>query len=151
MPQSLVQIPIQLVFSTHHRQPLLTDLDQRHELHRYMSGICRNLGSPAICINGPDDHVHVLCYLGKEQRICDLVRDLKSNSCKWYHRRFPHPPDFHWQKGYGAFGANPNDLTTLVKYILNQEEHHRQISFKEEIRRLCREADVVIDERYVWE
>lgn len=151
MPQSHVRMPVHLVFSTLHRQSLLVDTERRLELHRYVHGICRNLGAPAIRTNGTEDHIHILCLLGKELRICDLIRDIKSNSSKWYSRRFPQAMPFHWQKGYGAFGANPNDLTSLVVYIETQEKHHRRVSFKEEFRNMCKEMGVVIDERYVWD
>ncbi|HSH10020.1 MAG TPA: transposase [Oceanipulchritudo sp.] len=151
MSQSLVQIPIQLVFSTHHRLPLLADVSQRNELHRYMHGICRSLGSPATRINGPADHVHVLCALGKQRCVSDLVRDLKSCSSRWFSDRFPQAADFHWQKGYGAFAVSPSAVSEVVRYIEKQEEHHRVFSYKDEFRKLCVDAGVVIDERYVWE
>ncbi|MGC9450211.1 MAG: transposase [Oceanipulchritudo sp.] len=151
MPQSLVHIPIQIVFSTRHRQPWLADREQRVELYRYMHGICRNLGCPAIKINGPSDHVHVLCSLRRQTAIADLVRDLKSCSSKWSHERFDDLRDFHWQKGYGAFASSPSAVPEVIRYIENQEAHHRKISFKEEFRSMCNEAGLVIDERYVWE
>ena len=59
--------------------------------------------------------------------------------------------EFHWQLGYGAFSVSPSDVETLQRYIANQEEHHRQETFQDEFRRLCRKYGLEIDERYVWD
>jgi REP element-mobilizing transposase RayT len=151
MAQSLVQIPVHLVFSTRNRAELLLEVAKRVHMHRYLHGICKNMGSPALRINGPSDHVHLLCFLGKQQCPCDLVRDLKSCSSKWFRETYPDVGDFHWQKGYGAFGIGMSAVPDVVRYIENQEAHHRSFSFQDEFRKLCADAGVVIDERYVWE
>ena len=59
--------------------------------------------------------------------------------------------EFQWQKGYGAFAVSESDITRVKNYIADQENHHRKILFKDEFRKLCHEANMVIDERYVWE
>ena len=105
----------------------------------------------AIRINGPADHVHVLCKLGKQSCVSDLVRELKSCSSKWFNCRFSDVFDFHWQKGYGAFAVSPSAVPEVIRYIENQEAHHRIFSFKDEFLKMCEEEGLVIDERYIWE
>ncbi|NOY40862.1 MAG: IS200/IS605 family transposase [Planctomycetes bacterium] len=151
MPQSLVQIYVHIVFSTKHRTPFLKDEAFRGRTHRYLAGICRNLKTPALIVGGVEDHVHILCRLGKTIDIADLIRDLKRDSSKWVKAEQPRLAEFHWQQGYGAFSISPSHVEDLKLYIANQEEHHRQETFQEEFRRLCKKYGMEIDERYVWD
>jgi REP element-mobilizing transposase RayT len=89
--------------------------------------------------------------LGKTTDISDLIRDLKRDSSKWVKGERSDLEDFHWQQGYGAFSIRPSHIGSLTSYISNQEEHHRQESFQDEFRRLCKKFDLEIDERYVWD
>jgi len=120
-------------------------------MHEYLGGICRELDCPAIRIGGVEDHVHVLCRLGRSIRIADLLRNLKRDSSKWAKAEFSGLRDFSWQAGYGAFSISPSHVDRLVSYISNQHEHHRKESFQDEFRRLLRKYDVEWDERYVWD
>ena len=151
MPQSLVQIYVHLVFSTKDRKPFLKDRGLRDQMQAYLAGTCKNLKSPAVIIGGVEDHVHVLCRLGKTIDISDLVRDLKRESSKWIKTQQPSLDKFHWQKGYGAFSLSSSHVEALTKYIANQEEHHKTESFQDEFRRLCTKYGLPIDERYVWD
>ena len=151
MPQSLVEIYVHIVFSTKTRQPFLTDCAFRDRTHGYLKGICDNQGSPSLRIGGVEDHVHILCRLGKTLDVSTLIRELKRESSKWIKAENPGLGDFYWQQGYGAFSVSPSHVAALKQYIANQEEHHRQESFQDEFRRLCVKYGVAIDERYVWD
>lgn len=149
MGQSLVQIYIHIVYSTKNRQPLLKDPTHRERLHAYLAGVCKNQSSPAIIVGGAEDHVHLLCRLGKTVDIAKLIRELKKESSEWAKSELS-IPNFYWQTGYGAFSISPSHVEALKEYIANQEEHHRKESFQDEFRRLCKKYGVEIDERYVW-
>lgn len=151
MGQSLVQIYVHVVFSTKERRPFLTDRAFRDEAHKYLAGTVHNLNCPPQKVGGVEDHVHLLCRLGKQIDISKLVAELKRESSKWVKERMPNLADFYWQKGYGAFSVSPNHVDALTEYIVNQEEHHRHESFQDEFRRICERNDVEIDERYVWD
>ena len=151
MPQSLVEIYVHIVFSTKNRQPFLTDPVFRNRLHGYLKGICDNQGSSSLRIGGVEDHVHILCRLGKTLDVSTLIRELKRESSKWIKAENPGLGDYYWQQGYGAFSVSPSHVAALKQYIANQEEHHRQESFQDEFRRLCEKYGVAIDERYVWD
>lgn len=88
MPQSLVQIYLHLVFSTKGRATFLKDEELRDRTHRYLAGSCKNLNSPALAIGGVEDHVHILCRLGKSIQVADLVRELKRESSRWIRAEF---------------------------------------------------------------
>ncbi|MFQ5733688.1 MAG: IS200/IS605 family transposase [Planctomycetaceae bacterium] len=151
MPQSLVQIYLHVVYSTKERQPFLFDKQLRGKTHAYLAGTCNNLTCPAVIVGGIGDHVHILCRFGKTIEVADLIRELKRDSSKWIKEQNQQLMDFHWQNGYGAFSVSPSHVEALKEYIANQESHHRQESFQDEFRRLCRKYGVDIDERYVWD
>jgi REP element-mobilizing transposase RayT len=151
MPQSLAQIYVHIVFSTKNRQPFLEDQTFRERTFGYLKGVCDNQGSPSLRIGGVEDHVHILCRLSKTLDVSTLVRELKRDSSKWVKEENRQLPDFYWQNGYGAFSISPSHIVALRRYIASQEEHHRQETYQEEFRRLCRKYGVEIDERYVWD
>ena len=83
MGQSLAQIYVHIIFSTKGREPFLVDADLRNRTHAYLAGICKNQDSPALIIGGPEDHIHILCRLGKQAAVSELVRELKRDSSSW--------------------------------------------------------------------
>jgi len=151
MPQSLAEAYFHIVFSTKDRVPFLKDRTLRKEMHAYLAGACRNLGSPSLITGGVEDHVHILCRFGKTVTIADLIKGLKTESSKWIKGKDRSLKDFYWQGGYGLFSTVPDRLPELQRYIATQEEHHRKESFKDEFRRLLKEHNVEYDERYVWD
>ncbi len=151
MPQSLTQIYLHVVFSTKHRTPFLLDRTLRAETHTYLGGTCRNLDSPSFIVGGVEDHVHVLCRLGKTWAVSDFVRELKRESSKWLKERSAALAAFYWQNGYGAFSVSPDHVEAVVAYIANQEEHHKTETFQQEFRGILSEYRVDYDERYVWD
>jgi REP element-mobilizing transposase RayT len=151
MPQSLVQIYVHIVFSTKGRAPFLRDTAFRDRVHAYLVGICENQESPSLRVGGVEDHVHLLCRLSKTLDVSTLIRELKRDSSKWIKQENLRLGDFHWQNGYGAFSVSPSHVEGLIEYILNQEAHHRQESFQDEFRRLCKKYGIEVDERYVWD
>jgi putative transposase len=151
VPQSLAQVYLHIVYSTRHRKPFLKDGAFRDRTHRYLAGICRNLSSPALLVGGVEDHVHLLCRLGKNVKIADLVRDMKRDSSKWIKAEEPRLAGFQWQQGYGAFSISPAHVDALKGYIMRQEDHHRRETFQDEFRRLCRKYGLELDERYAWD
>jgi REP element-mobilizing transposase RayT len=151
MSQSLVRIYAHLIFSTKNRQPFLRDKGIRGECHAYLAGACRNLGSPSLIVGGVDDHVHILCFLSKVQPISDVIRELKRESSQWLKTKGPELASFYWQSGYGGFSISPSHVEGLKEYIAKQEEHHRQETFQDELRRFLKKYGLEYDERYVWD
>jgi len=95
--------------------------------------------------------VHILNRLGRTIDLAALVREIKRESSKWIKENDPRLRGFQWQAGYGAFSISPSHVDALVRYIEDQEEHHRVVSFQDEFRRICKKYGVEIDERYVWD
>ncbi len=141
MPQSLAQIYVHIVFSTKHRKPFLRDDAFRERTHAYLIGICKGQECPSLQTGGTEDHIHLLCRLSKTLDIAALIRELKRDSTKWIKAENSHLSDFHWQSGYGAFSVSPSHVEGLKRYIANQMEHHKQETFQDEFRRLCRKTE----------
>ena len=150
MPQSLSSVLVHLIFSTKHRQPFISP-EIEPQLHPYMASIFKALKSPALCIDGTTDHVHILCSLARVISIADLVEEVKSDSSKWIKRKGSAFRAFQWQKGYGAFSIGQSQVATLKRYINNQKQHHRRVSFQDEYRKFLNRYRLEFDERYVWD
>jgi REP element-mobilizing transposase RayT len=150
MPQSLSSILVHLIFSTRKRQPLITKTIE-NELHKYLGGIFRNCQCPSLLIGGEKDHIHALISLSRVYSVAKLVEEVKSSSSKWIKGKGSEFQHFQWQTGYGAFSIGQSDIEAVKHYIANQKKHHRQYSFQDEFREICREFNVEIDERYVWD
>lgn len=99
MSQSLAKIYLHIVFSTKNRQPLLRDKAFRGRTHAYLAGICNNLDCPALIVGGVEDHVHILCRLGKTIEVATLLRELKRDSSKWIKENERRLSDFHLAGG----------------------------------------------------
>lgn len=150
MGQSLANIYVHLIFSTKHRQPLITE-SVEGKLHAYLGGICRGLECPPIKVGGWRDHVHILCRLSKKISLIKLLEDVKSDSSKWMKTNGDDYQKFYWQNGYGAFSVSPTEVSAVVEYIANQKKHHAQVSFQDEYRGFLKEYEIEYDERYVWD
>jgi REP element-mobilizing transposase RayT len=150
MAQSLVKNYIHIVFSTKHRQPLISSTFE-NEIHSYLAGICKRLECTPIIAGGSTDHVHILCLLSKKISLVELLTELKAHSSKWIKTKDESLKNFYWQDGYGAFSINPSEIDIVKSYIKNQHEHHRKTSFQEEYRIFLKKYHVDYDERYVWD
>ncbi len=148
MPQSLSKVLVHLIFSTKHRQPLISEVI-RPRLHAYMVGVLDNLKSPSIQTGGTSDHVHSLCILSRTISQADLIEELKKSSSKWM--KAEGVLAFSWQAGYGVFSIGESQTGALIRYIQNQEEHHRKVTFQEELRKFLDRYKVAYDERYLWD
>jgi putative transposase len=150
MPQSLSLILVHLVFSTKNREPLIRS-EIEGELQAFLGGIARDCGCPALAIGGTEDHRHLLCSLSRTRTVASLVEDLKTRSSKWIKTKGPAYAGFSWQAGYGAFSIGKSQIGVVLRYIMNQKQHHRKLSFQDEFRALLRKYDVAYDERYIWD
>jgi len=137
-----------IIFGTKDHYPFLTgDLNAR--MHQYILGIVKTDGGIPIAVGGPADHVHLLISLRPDRAVSDEVRVVKSNSSKWVHETFCELEKFAWQDGYGAFTVSESNVEAVTKYIEEQKEHHRKVSFREEYVAFLRKHGIPFDERYV--
>ena len=139
-----------LIFSTKERSPFL-DRELSPECYAYLGGIIERFGGRRIVVGGETDHVHLLFDLPATLSLSDCLRTLKSNSSKWIHGKGPGRSKFAWQQGYAAFSVSKSGVDGVVRYIEQQHEHHRRVTYQEEVRRFLAEHGMACDERYMWE
>jgi REP element-mobilizing transposase RayT len=148
MPSTHTSLHYHLVFSTKDREPWL-EADFRPKLFAYLGGIVKGMQGHPHAIGGIADHVHLLVGLKATCCLSDVMREVKSESSAWIKGELHHS-SFAWQEGYGAFTVSAPDLEKVKNYILNQEEHHRKVTFQDEYRVFLERALVEYDEGYLW-
>jgi REP element-mobilizing transposase RayT len=129
---SFVRVYIHLVFCTKNRYPFLRD-EFRLDIFQHMKSNAERKNIWLDSINGYMDHVHCLIALGKKQSLSEVSQLIKGESSYWINSKRFIDQKFSWQDDYWAMGVGEAGLTKLRKYIFNQEIHHKQISFEEEI------------------
>jgi REP element-mobilizing transposase RayT len=150
MAHTFTNLLTHVVFSTKRRIPQI-DQELKPQLLAYIGGIVRELHGVAHLINGTADHVHLLVRLPATVALAHALRTIKTNSSRWVHEKWPTRSDFAWQTGYGAFSVSQSNAETVLRYIANQEEHHRKVSFQQEMISYLRRNKIEYDERYIWE
>lgn len=123
----------------------------RNEVFKYIAGIIKAKGQKSIIVNGVADHIHVFVGLRPSICISDLVRDIKNNSSKFINEQGWLKGKFSWQEGYGAFSYAHSQIENVYQYILNQEEHHRRKTFREEYLDFLQKFEVEYDKKYLFE
>ena len=150
MANTYTQIYIQIVFAVKGRQNLIAK-ENREELHKFITGIVTNRGQKLFAVFAMPDHVHILVSIGPTILISDLVRDIKAGSSKFINDNNWINGKFNWQEGYGAFSYSKSSVDSVVKYILNQEEHHKNKKFKEEYLGLLEKFEIDYDQKYLFD
>lgn len=150
MSDTYTQLLVQLVFAVKGRENLVVE-KYREQIEKYITGIISNRGSKLLAIYCNPDHIHILIGLNPDGSISDLVRDIKSKSTKWINENKWFNSAFKWQQGFGAFSYSKSHLNNVVKYILNQPEHHKKKKFKEEYIEFLEKFEVDFNETYLFE
>ena len=151
MANTYSQIYIQFIFAVKGRESQILE-SHRERLQQYISGIVRSKEQKLLSIYVNPDHIHLLVGFNKlDIKISDFVRDIKSNSSKKINEENWFLGKFHWQEGYGAFSYSKSQIDSVVKYILNQKEHHKKKSFREEYLEFLEKFEVDYDEKYLFE
>ena len=63
----------------------------------------------------------------------EFIQKLKRESSLAINRDSILPKWDGWQEGYGAFTYSRNEADKIINYIKGQKEHHKRVSFIEEI------------------
>ena len=150
MASTFTCLTYHVVFSTKYRRRTI-NADWQDDLYRYISGIAHNHDGQLLEIGGVDDHVHLLLGIGAKIAVADMIRVIKANSSKWVNEEFPLQTPFQWQTGYSAFTVSYSQDNVVRNYIRNQAEHHRKLSFQDELLALLRRHEIPYDPRYVFE
>jgi putative transposase len=119
------------IFSTLHRLPVIAK-ENRERIEKYITGIINDTDSQLYAIYANPDHIHFLVSRSpklSEETLASLVAE---SSQKFINQNKLSIGIFEWQESASAFSVSKADVDKVCKYILNQEEHHRKVSFTEE-------------------
>ena len=150
MSNTYTQISIHTIFAVKGRQSIIAP-DWRDSLHSYIAGIITDEGAFSLAVGGWKDHVHAFFGLQPTLSISEIMKKIKAGSSGWVNREGLVDGKFQWQSGYGAFSYSKSQRDSVIKYIINQEEHHRKESFREEYLRMLNNFEVSYNEKYLFE
>ncbi len=146
MGSTYLSLHYHLVFGTKKREPVIAE-EWRSHLHEYLGGVIRRLEGLPQGIGGTADHVHILLGLKATHCLCDVIREMKKASTVWVHDTMK-APYFAWQEGYSAFTVSGTAREPVRNYVANQEKHHRQKSYQEELLEMLRKVGIEFDPKY---
>jgi REP element-mobilizing transposase RayT len=149
MANTYTQIYIHGVFCVQDRYCLISKI-WKDELFKYITGIIQNNGHKLIAINGMADHLHIFIGMKPTQSLSDLMQDIKGDSSKWINGKGFLSGRFSWQEGFGAFSYSSSQIDNVVKYINNQEVHHKSKAFIDEYKDILKKFNINFDDRYLF-
>ena len=149
MGHTYTQLLTHIIFSTKDRIPYLAP-SARQGIFAYMAGMPLKIGCSEVTIDGVANHTHIFLRIPPVLPVAHAVNKIKASSSKWIHEERLLPRAFAWQIGYSAFSVSPSNAATTIRYIQNQEVHHRKVTFQEEIVAFLKKHGIEYDDRYLW-
>ena len=146
---SYTSLNYHIVFSTKERRAYFSE-EQVQAVCQYIGGILRNQKGRLLTANGMADHLHLTASLHPQTCLSDCLREIKASSSRWIHENYADLKLFSWQDGYSAFSVSYSGLDKVLAYIRNQQEHHNEITFEEELISLLKKHKIDYDPKYVF-
>lgn len=148
MANTYTQLHIQFVFAVKYRKALIAK-EWKDKLHQYITGIIQSNNHKMLCVNSMPDHIHIFIGMRPTQSISALVQNVKTETSKWIKEQ-KLSPDFSWQEGYGAFSYSRSHVPNVIRYIQNQEQHHKKETFLEEYQKQLKAFEIEYDKKYIF-
>lgn len=149
MANTYTQLYMQIVFSVQGRESIIKKA-WKDELYAYIGGIILNKKSKPLAINGMPDHIHIFIGYNPVTSLPDLVEEIKTSLNKFLKDKFKISV-FNWQRGYAAFSYSRSQIDDVIKYIGNQEIHHKSRTFKEEYIKMLNNFEIDYQEKYLFD
>ncbi len=150
MANTYTQLYIQFVFAVKYRENLIKE-KFRDELEKVICGIVTEHKCKTYAIYCNPDHTHLFVSMHPTISPSKLMEQVKSGSSGWLNQKKYIPGKFNWQDGYGAFTYSKSHIDNVVKYILNQPEHHKKQMFRDEYLKFLDKFEVDYDPKYLFE
>ncbi len=150
MANTYTQIFYHIIFAVRNRESLIIPVI-KDDLYKYIPGIVTNQKQKLFIINGMPDHIHILMNCKPSMNLSDNIRDIKEHSTKFINNAKKLRGKFYWQDGFSAFTVSKKDVSRVMNYIKNQEEHHKTKAFKEEYLEFLKENEVEYKEEYLFD
>jgi REP element-mobilizing transposase RayT len=149
MPNTYTQIHIHFVFAVKNRQALVQK-EIRNRVEKYITGIVQNFQHKVLAIYCMPDHAHLFVGFRPNQSLSDLMREVKSKSSEFMNKERLTKEKFNWQEGYGAFSYSHSHIQNVIEYVLNQPEHHKEKTFREEYMELLKKFEIPYEDQYLF-
>jgi len=149
MANTYTQIHIHAVFAVQNRVSQIKK-DWEDRLYQYIVAIIQNHGHKVLSIGGMPDHIHILFGFRPTQSLSELIQNVKRNSSEWINKEKLVRGRFSWQEGYGGFSYSKSQISIVIKYIENQEIHHKKRTFIDEYRKILIDFGIEYDEKYIF-
>jgi putative transposase len=150
MARTFTQMYLHVVFAVKGRQSLIPR-PRKEDLHRFITGIVQKQKQKMLAVNARPDHTHLFIGFKPTLDIARLIQDVKAYSSGFINDERWLPYHFNWQDGYGAFTHSHNEVDRVIRYILNQDEHHRKQTFKDEYLALLKKFGIEYDEQHLFD
>ena len=150
MANTYSQVYLQFIFAVKGRQSLIPER-HNNELQKYITGVVQARNQKMLAVNNVPDHLHMLVGFGTTMSISDFMEETKSIASKFINEKRWLRGKFEWQRGYVVFSYSRSQIDNVIKYIMNQQEHHKKHTFKEEYLEFLRKFEIDYDERYLFE
>jgi putative transposase len=150
MANTYSQVYLQFVFSVKGKQNLILPV-HNDELQKYITGLVQNRKQKMLAINNVRDHLHLFVGFGTTLTMADFMEEIKSISSKFINEKGWIKGKFEWQRGYGVFSYSRSQIDDVIKYIKNQQEHHKKQTFKEEYLEFLKKFEIDYDEKYLFD
>lgn len=124
--------------------------EHKNRIFEYLGGSLKASGCSPLQIGGMNDHVHLLAAIPPKYAVSEIIRDIKVASSKWISSTLPNSNNFAWQEGFGSFSVSASQIDAVTQYILDQEKHHTNKSFRDEFIDLLNRHEIEFDEKYLW-
>jgi putative transposase len=140
---------MQCIFAVKYSAALISKT-WKERLHKYIIGIVNNNGHRVLSINSMPDHLHLFFGMRPHQSLSDLMRLVKGDSSEWINAEKLVNGKFRWQEGYGGFSYAKSQCDNVIKYINNQEEHHKKTTFLQEYREMLKNFEIDFEDHYIF-
>jgi REP element-mobilizing transposase RayT len=150
MANTFSQIYLQFVFAVKHRQSLIP-AEHKEELHKYLTALVQNRKAKMIAVHCMPDHAHLFVGFRPVISISDFIKEIKVESNEFLNSKDWMKAKFNWQEGYGVFSYGHSQIDTVAKYVLNQEQHHKKKTFRDEYLEFLDRFQIPFEEKYLFE
>lgn len=150
MANTFSQIYLQFVFAVKGRQSLIKR-ENKEELHKYITGLVQNRKAKMLAVHCMPDHTHLFVGFKPTVLIADFIKEIKVESNEFINSKKWIAGKFSWQEGYGVFSYSHSHIDRVIKYVLNQEQHHQKQTFRQEYHELLERFHIDYEEKYLFE
>jgi|SRR5690554_3319662 len=149
-PGTFTQIYLHFIVAVKYREALIHAKYQA-EVFSFIAGLINSMGHKSYAVNGMPDHVHIFMSFKPKLSPSETIKEIKRASSNFINDKRWFRGKFQWQNGYGCFSYGKSQVDDVVKYILNQQIHHKKSSFKGEYIKFLKSFNVEHDPKYVFD